>query len=129
MKKILFLILPFLIIFPQKIYGESITTGNASAKSTVTNEVQGGSNVYTKIEVEANGEKKVLETTEPGTHEVKVENNSNATAEAEVEIGNLQNESTNTAKTKEAKSAARNIVQKIFKSITNLFQKILSIFS
>ena len=82
MRKALLLILPLLIILPQKIYGESITTGNASAKSEVRTEVQGDANVYTKIEVEANGEKKTLESNEPGTHSLEVKSDANSNTEA-----------------------------------------------
>ena len=126
MRKALLLILPLLIILPQKIYGESITTGNASAKSEVRTEVQGDANVYTKIEVEANGEKKTLESNEPGTHSLEVKSDANSNTEASSSVST--EESSDEAELKETKSAAGNIVQKIFQTISELFKKVLSIF-
>jgi len=121
-------ILPALILsLPQDQFAETITTGNANAQSSVRNEVNGG-DVYTKIEVEANGEKKVLETNEQGTHSLEVKSGANSNTEASSSVST--EESTEEAKIKkETKSSAGNIVQKIFKSISNFFQKILSIFS
>ena len=121
-------ILPALILsLPSQQFAETITTGNASAQSSVRNEVNGG-DVYTKIELEANGEKKVLETNEPGTHSLEVKSDANSNTEASSSVST--EESTEEAKIKkETKSSAGNIVQKIFKSISNFFQKILSIFS
>lgn len=49
-----------------------IATGNSYSKSTVINEVGGEGNVHTRIEVEANGEKKVLESTGAGRYELEV---------------------------------------------------------
>lgn len=67
------------IMIPSVCYGQSIQTGNASAKSTVETDVQGSGNVHTVIQVEANGEKKTLDTTEPGTHTLEVNSNENET--------------------------------------------------
>jgi hypothetical protein len=78
MKK--FVLFFFLIVILESssiCYGQTIQTGNASAKSTVINNVSGSGNVYTKIEVTANGEKKTLETTEQGTHSLEVNSNKN----------------------------------------------------
>ena len=121
-------ILPALILsLPSQQFAETITTGNASAQSSVRNEVNGG-DVYTKIEVEANGEKKVLETNEPGTHSLEVKSDANSNAEASLSVST--EESTEEAKIKkETESSEGNIVQKIFKSISSFLQKILSIFS
>ena len=121
-------ILPALILsLPSQQFAETITTGNASAQSSVRNEVNGG-DVYTKIEVEANGEKKVLETNEPGTHSLEVKSDANSNAEASLSVST--EEATEEAKIKkETESSEGNIVQKIFKSISSFLQKILSIFS
>ncbi|MDP3987990.1 MAG: hypothetical protein Q8P80_02495 [Candidatus Levybacteria bacterium] len=53
-------------------FAQNITTGNSSAKSSVTTNVNGSGNVYTKIEVEANGEKKTLEASGPGNYKLEV---------------------------------------------------------
>ena len=121
-------ILPALILsLPSQQFAETITTGNASAQSSVRNEVNGG-DVYTKIELEANGEKKVLETNEPGTHSLEVKSDANSNAEASLSVST--EEATEEAKIKkETESSEGNIVQKIFKSISSFLQKILSIFS
>ncbi len=58
-------------------FAQNITTGQASAKSSVTTNVNGSGNVYTKIEVEANGEKKTLEATGPGSYKLEVNSSSN----------------------------------------------------
>lgn len=61
----------------------AITTGDSYSKSTVINQVEGGE-VYTRIEVEANGEKKVLESSESGKHEVEVKSLGSGSSEATV---------------------------------------------
>src|SRR3990167_10488353 len=127
MKKVLVVAATILLISSVKSNAESITTGDASAKSEVRTEVQGDADVYTKTEVEANGEKKVLETNEPGTHSLEVKSDANSNMEASSSVST--EESTDEAEFKETKSAAGNIIQKIFKSISNFLQKILSIFS
>jgi hypothetical protein len=52
-----------------------IQTGNASAQTSVQTNVEGSSNVSTHIEVQANGEKKVLDTNSPGTYSLSVQSN------------------------------------------------------
>jgi len=127
MKKVLVVAATILLISSVTKYAESITTGDATAKSEIRTEVQGEADVYTKTEVEANGEKKTLETNEPGTHSLEVKSDSNSNTEASSSVST--EESTDEAESKEAKSAAGNIVQKIFKSISALFKKILSLLS
>lgn len=60
---------------------QDVQTGNATAQSSVINTVEGNGSVSTHIEVEANGEKKVLDTNAPGTYKISVrfDNNVNAT--------------------------------------------------
>ncbi len=60
-----------------KVSAQNIQTGNSNASSTVETNVEGSGNVQTHIEVNANGEKKVLDTTGPGTYKVEVNSNSN----------------------------------------------------
>lgn len=62
----------------------TIITGDSYSKSTVTNQVEGG-NVYTRIEVEANGEKKILESNKSGTHQVEVRSSGSSSAQVAVE--------------------------------------------
>lgn len=50
----------------------SIITSPSYSKSSVENKVNGG-DIYSRIEVEVNGEKKALETSESGKHELMLE--------------------------------------------------------
>lgn len=128
---LIFLSLVFLIA--QKSFAQDITTGNASAKSEIRTEVQGDShspgsgqaNVYTKIEVEANGEKKVLESNEPGTHKLEVESPSTslrASASAEQQIEDADEAESD-------KTSPKLVVQRIFEAISKWFKNIFSFFS
>lgn len=78
MKRQGFLFLLFFIFTPY-VFAENITTGNASAKSTVDTTVDGGS-VTTHIEVEANGEKKVFDSDKPGSFKVEVKSNGSSSS-------------------------------------------------
>lgn len=125
----------FLILFftSPKVFAQDIVTGDASAKSTVTNEVSGNANVYTKIEVEANGEKKVLETTEPGEHRLEVSSNSNASADAEVIIEEDANISLNGKDKDEEDTEVTgfnpvNFIEKVLEGLADFFKGFLSIF-
>jgi hypothetical protein len=62
-----------------------IVTGNASSQVTVDTQVQGRGSTYTYIETEANGEKKVFETDQPGKYEVKIEASPTVSFEASPE--------------------------------------------
>lgn len=82
MKKAGFSSIPFLILIilliPNPVFAETITTGNASAKSYVKTEIEGSSNVSTHIETTANGKTEVIDSNESGEIEVK-NNNGNVT--------------------------------------------------
>ena len=71
---ILFLILVSLLVKP--VFAESVSIGNATAKSRIETKIEGSGSVTTHIEVEANGEKKVLDANEPGAYSVGVESKS-----------------------------------------------------
>lgn len=132
MKKFLPLFLIFFFTSP-KVFAQDIVTGDASAKSTVINEVSGDANVYTKIEVTANGEKKVLETTEAGEHTLEVSSDSKASADAEVIIEEDTDKSWNDKNKDEKDTEATgfnpaNIVKEIFEGLADFFKNIFSIF-
>lgn len=91
----------------------TITTGNSFSKSSVINEVSGEGDVYTKIEVEANGEKKILESKDPGTYTVEV--GSTATVSAK----NITRHDTSL-------DFKDNMILNIFKSFSNFIKSILS---
>ena len=89
----------------------TVTTGNSFSKSTAINEVSGEGGIYTKIEVEANGEKKILESKAPGTYTVT----STATVSAKnVTRRDISSDFTN------------NMVVNIFKSFSNFIRSIFS---
>jgi len=71
----LLLIAYCLLITP--VSAQDIQTGNSSVQSTVTNTVN-GSGCQTHIEVIVNGVKKVLDSTDCGTHSLNVNSNSNS---------------------------------------------------
>jgi len=107
------------------ILAATITTGDSYSKSTVTNEVNGGS-VYTKIEVEVNGEKKVLESNEPGEHslELKSEGSSSqveSSSSSEIEKEDLLEEELE--KTEKEIAEEKNFWQKIMDFITGFFKR------
>jgi hypothetical protein len=58
-------------------YYAQVQTGNANAQSSVQTDIQGGGNVSTHIEVQANGEKKTLDANSPGTYSLSVQSNNN----------------------------------------------------
>ncbi|HVT01496.1 MAG TPA: hypothetical protein VHE53_04690 [Patescibacteria group bacterium] len=75
-------------------FGESsiITTGNAESYSNVTTQTNNGSST-THIEVEANGEKKVIDSSDTsGSYTVSVKSNNNGSqASSSVEVNNKSN--------------------------------------
>ncbi len=78
-----FLVLFAFLFLANPAFAQTIQTGDAKAEAIVETNVSGG-DVYTKIEVEANGEKEILETTEPGVHKVEVNSNKEVTPSATI---------------------------------------------
>lgn len=125
----------FLILFftSPKVFAQDIVTGDASAKSTVVNEVSGNADVYTKIEVSANGEKKVLETTEPGEHTLEVNSDSEASAQSEITVEKNTDEGMVEKEKKEevvedSGFDPASIIKKISENIVDFFKNIFSLF-
>lgn len=94
----------------------TIITGDSYSKSTVNNQVEGEGSVYTRIEVEANGEKKILESSKSGKHEVEVKSSGSSSAQVAVES------------IISATSSAQNNTP-ISVKIKNIFDRIIKIFS
>jgi hypothetical protein len=118
MKKYLFLLAAILFIAAStSCFAQSIQTGNASANSTIINNVSGTGSVYTKIEVEANGEKKTLETTEQGAHSLEVNSNkNNIKASSSAEVKQI-------IKTQKTRSISlidnlKNLIRNLFKNLS-----------
>ncbi len=76
MKKVL-LFSALLLIIHQDVSAETIVQGGSSVSTTVSSNVNTTSNTesssHTRIEIEVNGEKKVLDTNEQGTHTLSIE--------------------------------------------------------
>ena len=130
MKKI---ILPAILIasvmIPAVCYGQTIQTGNASAKSTVETNIGGSGAVYTKQEVEVNGQTKTLETTGSGTHTLEINSNENQ-ANGKVQNGEIK-ATPSAAVTPKMKNKINNKIQRLnsgswltdFKNLINNFLK------
>lgn len=69
------------MITPLPYYAQNIQAGSSNAQTSVETNVQGDGNVSTHIEVEANGEKKVLDSNSPGTYKLDVESTGNNLSE------------------------------------------------
>ena len=116
----LFLILVSLLLKP--VFAESITTGNATAKSSVETKIEGSSSVTTHIEVEANGEKKVLDANEPGSYSVSVESNSNSdVSPSSTPSGTPYIENNN-------RGEKSSFISTLVENIRNFFKRILDFF-
>jgi hypothetical protein len=125
MKKIVFVfaIIFFSLILPKKTFAQQIITGNVSAKSEVHTQVEGNSNVQTNIEVEVNGEKKILSAT--GSGDYKVEINSSSSNFITPKISMAPVVKVNIPKIKQHKPPVlkfKNIFQNLFESLKALFR-------
>lgn len=76
MQKLSFSYLPLALLFffpfASQSFAQDITTGNAFSYSKVETNIEGNGNVQTYIEVEANGEKRVLDADKPGNYELNI---------------------------------------------------------
>ncbi len=90
MKKVL-LFSALLLIIHQDASAETIVQGSSSVHTTVNSNVSTTSNTesssHTRIEIEVNGEKKVLDTSEPGTHTLSI-GSGGGTSSATVNVNN-----------------------------------------
>ncbi|GEM_PF-4625127 len=103
----------------------TIITGDSYSKSTVTNEVNGG-NVYTRIEVEANGEKKVLESSEAGKYEVEVKSSGSKTSGVSIKstISATSSATSSVSGKTSGNIKTRNILGNILDNIMKILSKI-----
>lgn len=149
---LLFSVLTFLLT--QTVSAQTITEGKSSVNTSVTTNVNSSSNnssdskseTKTHIEIEVNGEKKVLDTNEPGTHTLSIEkdggkssatvriNNSSSAASAgssgepkEEDPGDLLDDDGEIigSNAQEADLESKTIIQKILEEIRNFFEKLL----
>lgn len=124
-----FLAIPFLILISllvKPVFAESVTTGNASAKSTVETKIEGTGSVTTRIEVTANGEKKVLDANKPGNYSVSVESNSNT--KTSVNSSSSASSSTPSAEIKDKAEDKLSFIPNLLKNIRNFFESIFNFF-
>jgi hypothetical protein len=118
MKKYTLFVFVLLLYKPPFVNAESIKTGTAKAESKVETHAQGGS-VTTHIEVEANGEKKVLDSNEEGKNELEVESDSSV---SENDLEDEDSDSTVSAdlkekEEKEIKHPSQGLLISFFRSI------------
>lgn len=91
------------------------------------NQVEGG-NVYTKIEVEANGEKKILESSKSGKHEVEVKSSGfSGTSEARVKsevstTSSLSGAVSQTSANSSVSTKIKNFWDNVWKMISKIFR-------
>ncbi|OGH16896.1 MAG: hypothetical protein A3C30_04460 [Candidatus Levybacteria bacterium RIFCSPHIGHO2_02_FULL_40_18] len=160
MKEVL-LFSALLFLLTPKVSAE-IIEGKSTVNTSVTTNVNSSSNnsndtseTKTHIEIEVNGEKKVLDTSEPGTHTLSIENEggkSSATVRINSSSDSSNDEDTSTSGDqnddadegpeafldddavmnetgeliKEVKEEQKNVVEKILDSITNFFEKLFN---
>lgn len=108
----------FSVIIPIVLLAATITTGNAYSKSTVVNKVE-GQEVYTRIEVEANGEKKILESNQSGKHEVEVKSSGSSSAQATVKSTII---ATSSSENTSINTKIRSLLGSIVKMISKIFR-------
>lgn len=121
---LLFTIFIFLNLFlKQETYAQEIQTGNASAKSSVETNIEGNGNVETHIEIQANGEKKVIDSNKPGKIEVTLgsKNNSIETEKDSSPAANIKKEIKNINNQKITSDKLLNDIANFFKKIFKFF--------
>ncbi len=97
----------------------SIVTGNATAQTTVTNDVSGNSNVETHITTSVNGKVTTVESDKPGTIEVKATENSTEVKKSDAVLA------TTSAQPKNPQTdLTLSIISFINTLLTKLFQKL-----
>lgn len=105
----------------------TITTGDSYSKSTVINEVEGKGSVYTRIEVEANGEKEVLESSQSGKYEVEVKSSgssgtSGATVKSRVSTTAESTPASQVSDRASISEKIRNVMENFLKMISKIFR-------
>lgn len=124
MKRYIFLISLSLFFSKTSVsYSENIQTGNASAQSSVETKIQGSGSVTTHIEVTANGEKKILDASKPGSYSVSVESNSNSN-----EVSPSSTPSATPTIDNNNNSEKSSFISTLVKNIRNFFKRILDFF-
>lgn len=97
------------------------STNNASATTQSTSDGK----IYKKIEVEVNGKKKTVETTEPGTTTVEI-NNGNATVSTQVKPQYSDDIRIGTGSVKTIHTESSSITQYIIEKIQSMIEKLFS---
>lgn len=90
----------------------TITTGKAYTKSEVITNIQGEGNVYTRIESEVNGQRQVLEASEPGSYKLEM---------GEPIISEEPEKTYNPAAVKTLVNQIEQLIQKLIRNISRLF--------
>ena len=127
---LLICIFAYCFILVGKVSAQNIQTGNSNDSSTVETNIEGSGNVQTHIEVNANGDKKVLDTTGPGKYKVEVNSNNNyKTSVPEVSTPSASTSSVsakNTAQEENHPSTIANVIKNFRIYIQDFFKQILN---
>lgn len=115
----------FLVLLNSPAFAQEIQTGNQSAETKITNNVNGGS-VTTHIETTVNGQTTTVDSNEPG--KIEVENNNgnvkiNKTAQEEPSVS-PSNTASATPKILPKKTELKNIISSFFEEISRFFKRI-----
>lgn len=116
MKSKMFLLIFLFLIFAPFANAQNITTGNASAQSTVETKIEGTGNFKTRIEIQANDKKEVLEASNPGTYKLEVKSDESTSTQVSTPNPVLKEE-----KPDNFAKRIQIFVNKIFSFITNIF--------
>jgi hypothetical protein len=108
------------------VFAQNITTGAASANSTVQTNIQGSGNVKTHIETTVNGQTNTVDSNEPG--KIQVENNNGNVTISKTPQTSLSAISTPIATTspsiKPIKPIQKNFVFNLFERFSNFLHRI-----
>ncbi len=125
----LLILLLFFISISQS-FAEGITTGNASSYSKVETNIEGNGNVQTHIEVEANGEKKLLDRDKPGTYEVNINsdtkiNDNNPTPTKSSSYSSILDDEDKEEENNKEKDR-RSLIQIVIENLSNFIKRIFN---
>jgi hypothetical protein len=114
-----------LVLFKSPTVAETITTGNATAKSTVETNVEGSSNVSTHIETTVNGKTTVIDSNQPGKIEVEnINGEVTVNKSPDVSITIEPNENSTHSPLITSKPMHKNFISNIFEGLRNFLKRI-----
>ncbi|HVZ67385.1 MAG TPA: hypothetical protein VG917_03915 [Patescibacteria group bacterium] len=113
MNKLIVLLLFVFLLLPSAVFAQDIVTGDSSVSTTNTNTINNGE-VHSHIEVNVNGEEKVIDSDKPGTTSVNISNSGGqTTVKTEMSAGSKSDSK------EDATPSASPTPHKIYKKIVN----------